>query len=114
MRSIGSSSLATTIRSVRAAAVRAAVASPDIAANLPGSRRRPQSRGSYTPTVRTVLLLYTDRAVRRVLEHDRPGRLVFASDDVTPEDRRVYDTVVPLPPVWEIEATLDVLRTIEA
>jgi hypothetical protein len=61
-----------------------------------------------------VLLLYTDRAVRRVLERDRPGPTVFASDDVTPEDQRVYDRVVRLPPVWEVEETLDVLRGIEA
>jgi hypothetical protein len=64
--------------------------------------------------VRTVLLMHTDRAVRRILERDRPGRLVFASDDVTDEDRRAYDRVVVLPPVWCVKETLDVLRTIEA
>jgi hypothetical protein len=64
--------------------------------------------------VRTILLLYTDRAVRRVLERERPGRLVFASDDVTDADRRVFDETVVLPPVWEVEATLEALRRIRA
>jgi hypothetical protein len=49
-----------------------------------------------------------------VLEAERPGRLVFASDDVTAEDRRVYDECVTLPPVGEVEATVAALERIRA
>jgi hypothetical protein len=62
----------------------------------------------------THLLLYTDRAIRRSLASWRPGRTVFASDDVTPEDHAAYDEVVQLPPVADVEATVRVLEGIRA
>jgi hypothetical protein len=58
----------------------------------------------------TSLLVWTDPAVRRALLTDRPGRLVLATDDASPEDRAGYDAVVDLPPVDDVEGTLAVLR----
>lgn len=60
------------------------------------------------------LLLYTEPPTRRVLAEHRPGRLIFASDCVTPEDRAVYDECIPLPPVWEIQETLLRLGRVKA
>lgn len=64
--------------------------------------------------VGTFLFLYTDRAVRRAVEAMRPGRTIFASDEVVPRDREVFDRVVELPPVSQVEETLAVLEGIEA
>lgn len=62
----------------------------------------------------THLLLYTDRAIRRSLDRWRPGRTVFASDEVTDADRATYDAVVELPPHDDVEATVRALERIEA
>ena len=62
----------------------------------------------------SVLLLYADPAVRRVLAANRPGRMTFASDDVTDADREVYDECVVLPPVWDVEATVRALEPLRA
>ncbi len=62
----------------------------------------------------TYLLLYTEPPTRRVFEKHRPGRLIFASDEVTPEDRAAYDECVELPHVADVPATLDALRRIRA
>lgn len=62
----------------------------------------------------THLLLYTDRAIRRSLASWSPGRTIFASDEVTAEDRATYDEVVELPPVADVEATVRVLEGIRA
>ena len=51
----------------------------------------------------TFLLLYTEPPTRRVFETYRPGRLVFASDEITPEDRAVYDECVQLPPLRRVD-----------
>ncbi len=63
----------------------------------------------------THLLLYTDRAIRRSLASWSPGRTIFASDEVTAEDRATYDQCVELPPVADVEATVRVLeRTLDS
>ena len=62
----------------------------------------------------SVLLLYADPAVRRVLAAHRPGRLVLASDDVTDADRAVYDACISLPPVWDVEGTVAALSHVRA
>ena len=60
----------------------------------------------------TILLVWTDPAVRRALLKERPGRLVLATDEASPEDRAGYDAVVDLPPVYDVPATLDALRRV--
>lgn len=62
----------------------------------------------------SYLLLYTEAPTRRVLCEHRPGRLIFASDCVMPEDRDAYDECIQLPPVWEIKETLLRLRRVKA
>jgi hypothetical protein len=64
--------------------------------------------------VETHLLIHTDRAIRRSLAAWRPGRTVFASDEITAEDRATYDDVVKLPPVRDVEGTLSALERIPA
>ena len=60
----------------------------------------------------TILLVWTDPAVRRALASERPGRLVLATDEATADDRAVYDAVVDLPPVDDVPAVLDALRRV--
>lgn len=62
----------------------------------------------------TLLLLYTEPPTRLVFKNNRPGRLIFASDVITSEDRSVYDECVQLPPVTDVAATLSVLDSIAA
>ncbi len=62
----------------------------------------------------TYLLLYTEPPTRRVFEKRRPGRLVFASDEITPEDRAVYDECVELPPIGRIDETMEILARVRA
>ncbi|HET6204480.1 MAG TPA: hypothetical protein VFI25_16945 [Planctomycetota bacterium] len=58
----------------------------------------------------TFLLLYTERPTRAVFARERPGRLLFASDEVTEEDEAVYDRCVRLPPVARVAETLRILE----
>lgn len=62
----------------------------------------------------TFLFLYTEPPTREVLARHRPGRMVLASDEVTAEDREVYDECVELPPATEVGETLRRLERIAA
>ncbi len=62
----------------------------------------------------SYLMLYTEPPTRRLFENERPGRLIFASDEVTAADRDVYDECIELPPITDLEGTLDALSDARA
>jgi predicted ATP-grasp superfamily ATP-dependent carboligase len=59
--------------------------------------------------MKTFLLLYTERPTRKIFSANRPGRLVYASDDVSDEDRQTYDECIQLPAPNRLKETLDIL-----
>jgi len=61
----------------------------------------------------TLLLLYTEPPTRRVFAKHRPGRLILASDEISDEDRRIYDECLQLPPITDLEGTLAALDRIK-
>lgn len=63
--------------------------------------------------MRTFLLLYTERPTRKIFSALRPGRLVYASDDVTEDDLQVYDQCIELPRPDRLDDTLKILRELE-
>jgi hypothetical protein len=63
--------------------------------------------------MRTFLLLYTERPTRKIFAAQKPGLLIYASDEITVEDLQVFDQCIQLPPPHRLGETLSILRDLE-